>query len=67
MTSVPQVGYRMLVYPSPNKYAKMMTLVEIPGNGDKVKSGIKSIAFADDAGIKNSNTKMMRYSKMTEK
>ena len=67
MTSVPQVGYRMLVYPSPNKYAKMMTLVEIPGNGDKVKSGIKSKAFASDPGIKNSNTKMMRYSKMTEK
>ena len=36
-----------------------------PGIGIKVKSGIKSTAFADALGIKNSKPKMIRYNKIT--
>ena len=42
----------------------MFTL--IPGNGAKVKRGIKSKAFASEPGIKNSNTNIIKYNIITE-
>ena len=38
----------------------------MPGNGAKVNSGIKSNAFASEPGIKNSNTKIIKYKITTE-
>ena len=65
-TSVPHVGYKTLVYPSPNKKAKIMMFTLIPGKGDKVNSGIKSNAFASEPGIKNSKIRIIKYNKITE-
>ena len=41
--------------------------VLIPGNGDKVKSGIISNAFAVEPGIKNSKSNIIKYNKITDK
>ena len=38
----------------------------MPGNGAKVKSGINSNAFANEPGIKNSNTKIIKYKMITD-
>ena len=52
--SVPQVGYKTFVYPSANKYVKMITVLLIPSMGASVSMGIIKTAFADALGIKNS-------------
>ena len=52
--SVPQVGYKTFVYPSANKYVRMMTVLLMPSMGASVSIGMMRTAFADALGIKNS-------------
>ena len=53
-SSVPQVGYNTLVYPSANKYVKIITVLLIPSIGASVNIGMINTAFAEALGIKNS-------------
>ena len=53
-SKVPQVGYRTFVYPSANKYVRIITVLLIPSIGARVSIGIINTALADALGIKNS-------------
>ena len=53
-SNVPHVGYKTFVYPSANKYVRIITVLLIPSMGASVSMGIINTAFADALGIKNS-------------
>ena len=64
-SNVPQVGYKTFVYPSANKYVKMMTVLLIPSMGASVSMGIIKTAFAEALGMKNSMMSTNTYKIIT--